>query len=70
MTHRSEDQTWERYATEFQLMFGNNPARISAIRTAYVVHGFDVDLITQISGFPTWRVRQVLLGGNPRREVF
>lgn len=50
-------------------MWGNTGTRIEAVRTAYLMHGFDVDLIAAISGFPKWRVRQVILGPNPRREV-
>lgn len=57
-----------RYETEFALTFGDTPTRIAAVRAAYFTHGFDVDLIAEFSGYPVWRVRQVILGGNPQRS--
>ncbi len=61
-----EISVWERYATEFALAFADTPTRIRAVREAYIVHGFDVDLIEQISGFPIWRIRQVIRDGLAR----
>ena len=61
-----EVRVWERYATEFALAFADNPARIRAVRVAYVVHEFDVDLIAELSGFPVWRIRQAISDGLPR----
>ncbi|GAA1998291.1 hypothetical protein GCM10009777_39480 [Microbacterium pumilum] len=61
-----EVSVWERYATEFALAFADNPTRIRAVREAYVVHEFDVDLIAQLSGFPVWRIRQAISDGLPR----
>jgi len=61
-----EVSVWERYATEFALAFADNPARIRAVRVAYVVHEFDVDLIAELSGFPVWRIRQAISDGLPR----
>jgi hypothetical protein len=55
-----EVAVWQRYATELELVFGDSPSRIRAVRTAYV-HGFDVELIAELSGFPVWRVRQAIL---------
>lgn len=63
-----EVSVWERYATEFALAFADTPTRIRAVREAYLVHGFDVDLITQLSGFPVWRIRQAIRDGLPRRD--
>jgi hypothetical protein len=60
---------WERYATELALAFGDSQTRIRAARTAYLNQGFDVDLITELSGLPAWRVRQAILGGNPRPPI-
>jgi hypothetical protein len=57
---------WERYATELALAFGAGPARIEAVRVAYLVHGFDIDLICDISGFPAWRIRQAIDDAAPR----
>lgn len=59
-----EVSVWERYATEFALAFGDTCSRIRAVRDAYFAHAFDVDLIAQISGFPVWRIRQVVLGST------
>jgi hypothetical protein len=56
---------WERYATEFALTFGNTAARILAVREAYFVHEFDVDLLVELSGFPVWRIRQAISNGLP-----
>jgi hypothetical protein len=56
---------WQRYATEFELAFADTVARIRAVRVAYFEHGFDVDLISELSGFPVWRIRQVLRDGQP-----
>jgi len=55
---------WERYATEFVLAFGDSASRIRAVRVAYFSHGFDVDLIAELSGFPVWRIRQAILAGK------
>ncbi|TDN92293.1 hypothetical protein [Microbacterium sp. BK668] len=63
---RYEVSVWERYATEFALAFADTPARIRAVREAYFVHEFDVDLIAQLSGFPVWRIRQAVSDGPPR----
>ena len=65
-----EISVWERYATEFALAFADNPSRIRAVRVAYFEHGFDVDLIEQLSGFPVWRIRQAIADGlrRPQRE--
>lgn len=60
-----EVSVWERYATEFALAFADNPTRIRAVREAYVVHQFDVDLIAQLSGFPVWRIRQAIADRRP-----
>ena len=51
---------WERYATEFALAFGDSPTRVQAVKAAYLTHGFDVDLISELSGFPVWRIRQAI----------
>ncbi|WP_157524970.1 hypothetical protein [Microbacterium yannicii] len=59
---------WERYATELALAFGDTATRIKAVRTAYYVQGFDVDLISDASGFPVWRVRQAIRDGAPSPE--
>jgi hypothetical protein len=64
-----EATVWERYATEFALAFADNPTRIRAVREAYVVHEFDVDLIAQLSGFPAWRIRQAIADGRPRTDL-
>ncbi|MET0862202.1 MAG: hypothetical protein ABWX66_05160 [Lacisediminihabitans sp.] len=61
-----EASVWERYATEFALTFGDTPTRIRAVQAAYFEHEFDVDLITQLSGFPVWRIRQAVFAGPPR----
>jgi hypothetical protein len=58
-----EVSVWERYATELDLAFADNPTRIHAVRVAYFGHGFDVDLIAQLSGFPVWRIRQAIRSG-------
>ena len=63
-----EVSVWERYATEFALAFADNPTRIQAVRVAYVVHEFDVDLIAQLSGFPVWRIRQAISDWHPRTD--
>ncbi|MFE1643971.1 hypothetical protein [Microbacterium sp. P01] len=63
-----EISVWERYATELALAFSDNPARIQAVRVAYFGHGFDVDLIAQLSGFPIWRIRQALRDGPHRTD--
>jgi hypothetical protein len=63
-----EINIWERYATEFALAFADTPTRIRAVREAYLVHGFDVDLIEQLSGFPIWRIRQAIRDGLRRGE--
>lgn len=55
-------QVWASYATELALTFGDIPTRLRAAREAYLVHGFDVDLIARMSGFPEWRIRQAILG--------
>ncbi|WP_404430005.1 hypothetical protein LG299_10625 [Microbacterium lacus] len=54
---------WGSYVTEHALAHGDSTSRIRAVRTAYLDHGFDIDLITELSGFPVWRVRQAILGG-------
>jgi hypothetical protein len=54
---------WERYATEFALAVGDSAARVRAVKVAYLRHGFDVDLISELSGFPVWRIRQVIQDG-------
>ncbi|NLP82516.1 hypothetical protein HF576_01515 [Microbacterium sp. CFH 90308] len=59
---------WEGYATELALGFGDTPTRVRAVRTAYYQHGFDIDLISQASGFPAWRVRQAILAERPGSE--
>ena len=69
MTWRNDMAVWEEYATEFALAFGDTPSRVRAARAAYLSHGFDIELITELSGLPTWRVRQVILGGNPRPPI-
>lgn len=56
---------WESYATEFALAFGDTASRIRAVPAAYLVHGFSIDLIAEVSGFPQWRVRQAILGWHP-----
>jgi hypothetical protein len=61
-----EVSVWERYATELDLAFADNPTRIQAVRVAYFGHDFDVDLIAQLSGFPIWRIRQAINDGHQR----
>lgn len=63
-----EVSVWERYATELALAFADSTTRIQAVRVAYFGHKFDVDLIAQLSGFPVWRIRQVLRDGPPRTD--
>jgi hypothetical protein len=65
----NDTTVWDSYATEFALAFGDSPTRVRAARDAYLSHGFDVDLISQLTGFPAWRVRQAILGGNPGPPV-
>jgi hypothetical protein len=60
-----ELSVWERYATEFTLAFADNPTRVAAVRVAYFTHGFDVDLISELSGFPVWRIHQAIQSGPP-----
>lgn len=67
-TPQFETGVWERYATEFALALGDTPTRIRAIREAYFVHGFDVDLIEELSGFPIWRIRQAIQAGLTRSD--
>jgi len=62
-TPGNEISVWERYATEFALAFADGPGRVSAVRVAYFTHGFDVDLISELSGFPVWRIRQAIASG-------
>lgn len=57
-----EASVWERYATEFALSLADTPTRIRAVRDAYFRHGFDIDVICRLSGFPAWRIRQALDG--------
>jgi hypothetical protein len=59
-----EASVWERYATEFALALADTPTRIRAVRDAYFRHGFDVDVISHLSGFPVWRIRQALSAGS------
>ncbi|MCK6065716.1 MULTISPECIES: hypothetical protein [Microbacterium] len=61
----NEVSVWERYATELALAFADSPGRIVAVRVAYFTHGFDVDLISELSGFPVWRIRQAIASGPP-----
>jgi hypothetical protein len=68
VTVRYDAEIWERYATEMALAYGDTSARVRAVRTAYEIHGFDVDLISHASGFPVWRVRQALRDGAGRRK--
>ncbi|MCP2637634.1 hypothetical protein K0817_013830 [Microbacterium sp. HD4P20] len=56
---------WEGYAIELALAFGDTPTRVRAVRVAYYQQGFDIDLISQASGFPAWRVRQAILAEKP-----
>lgn len=63
-----EISVWERYATEFALALADTPTRIRSVRVAYFTHGFDVDLIAEISGFPVWRIRQAIQDGLPQRR--
>lgn len=60
---------WERYATELALAYGDTAARIHAVRIAHRKHGFDVDLISQASGFPVWRVRQAICDDASRQTL-
>lgn len=62
---------WERYATELALAIGDTATRIAAVGTAYFDHGFDVDFISDASGFPVWRVRQAIrdAAAKPRPEA-
>jgi hypothetical protein len=60
MERRDDVMVWERYATELALAFGDSTARIEAVRAAYLVHGFDIDVICELSGFPAWRIRQAI----------
>jgi hypothetical protein len=69
MTLGNDMTVWESYATEFALAFGDGPTRVRAVRAAYLSHGFDVEMITELSGLPAWRVRQAILGSNPRPPV-
>jgi hypothetical protein len=64
MAARNETAIWESYAIEFALSRGDVPTRVRAVRAAYLRHGFDIDLIAELSGFPVWRVRQAILGGR------
>lgn len=63
-----EVSVWERYATEFALALADTPTRIRAVREAYYVRDFDVDLISHLSGFPVWRIRQAISAGPPRAD--
>jgi hypothetical protein len=65
---RYDVPVWERYATELALAFGETTTRIRAVRAAFDGQGFDVDLISEVSGFPVWRVRQAILDASPEPE--
>ena len=69
MTLGYDVSVWERYAIELALAFGETTTRIRAVRIAYYRQEFDVDLISQISGFPVWRVRQAILDRSPESET-
>ena len=57
---------WQVAYIESHLTSPYGPQRISGIRTAYV-YGFEPEEITELSGIPLWRVRQVLLGEAVKR---
>lgn len=49
----------------FDLASGNSATKVRLMPVAFAL-GFDVDAIAEITGFPVWRVRQVLSGGRSR----
>lgn len=59
---------WVRAYLESMLMSPHGPTKIAACRTAFI-EGFDVDEISELSGIPVWRVRQVLLGDAVNRTT-
>jgi hypothetical protein len=60
----NDTAVWEGYATELALAFGDTTTRVRAIRAAYLSHGFDIDLICELTGFPAWRIRHAILPGS------
>lgn len=59
---------WERVFIESRLTSPHAPTRIDACRTAYC-YGFDIDEIAELTEFPVWRVRQVVLGAAVNRTT-
>lgn len=52
---------WQEALFEFHLTHEDTAKRVAAIHPAFV-HGFEVDELVALTGFPAWRVQQAIFG--------